>query len=509
MNQKKVIIIGIALIMLVVILTGVAAAVLMQPEKDMYTVYLRDGYRYLQAGDYDNAILQFRLAMEMDKTREDAYVGLYQSYLHSGQWDYAEITLQIGIRETGSLQLQNLVSQLQELDAQFHGDQTDDPAQNPAEPEKEIEPAMNAQLLRYVASANYGDYCAQYGYEAQPASNGRFTRHIQELGVTLVYYDANNNRVIDTSKGTPYNQYLPNEIYLDNITAAFGGARRITVKDLQQMAGISNVQQDGTVITFHSSECKIEVICQEEGVITDGCSNKITPLKTEYNEIMNFELSAVICDATSNAPISDVRVRIYEGSGAYGDYVESYTDSLGQVVAALKNSGVYTLVAEKDGYITEEFEVIVLSGVSVTEQTFHLSPVMSGEGIRFVLTWGAVPADLDSHLLGTTGDGRSIHVSFADSVAFDGNGNTIADLDVDDISGYGPETTTLYDTNGRFEFIVDDYTDSGMMFSSNAVVKIYVGSTLYTTVNMPTDIEDEWHVCTIVDGEITVTNRPY
>lgn len=85
MNQKKMIIVAVALIAVIVVAVGAIAAILLQPEQDVYTMRLSEGYRYLQEGDYNNAILQFRLALEEDDSKEDAYLGLYQAYLYAGQ----------------------------------------------------------------------------------------------------------------------------------------------------------------------------------------------------------------------------------------------------------------------------------------------------------------------------------------------------------------------------------------------------------------------------------------
>lgn len=60
---------------------------------------------------------------------------------------------------------------------------------------------------------------------------------------------------------------------------------------------------------------------------------------------------------------------------------------------------------------------------------------------RVVLTWGIYPTDTDSHIYGKNSSGNSIHVYYAhkeDSL----NGRTV-DLNRDDITGYGSETTTF------------------------------------------------------------------
>ncbi len=508
MRRKKTIIIAVALTAVLVLTIGTAAALLLRPEQDAYAMYLNEGYRYLQEGDYNNAILQFRFAMEEDDSREDAYVGLYQAYLHSGQWGYAQTTLRLGIQTTQSSHLQELLTQLDVLHEKHQAGSPE--GAKPTEPEDEdkvVQVIMNTELMTLLGSANYGDYCAQYGAASTVASNGRFSRYLEDIGATLIYYDTTESRVLDNSRGIPYSQFLPSEIWLDNISTAFGGSKRIPFETLRTLPGITDAVCQDDTITFRCSGCEITVVCSEEGVITDGCKNKIVPLNTQIDGMGQYQLQTVICDATTNLPIAGVRVRIYKGGGTYGEYREGTTDSAGMMTVELVESGEYTIVAEKDGYVTEQYQAIILSNVAMTTKSCYLSPVLRSEGIRFVLTWGASPSDLDCHLIGTTGEGSNVHVYFGTKTAMSTSGTVTADLDVDDTTGYGPETMTLYDTSGSFDFIVDDYTDSGTISTSGAAVKIYVGSTLYTTVSIAPGIQDQWHVCSVVNGEITVTNR--
>ena len=87
------------------------------------------------------------------------------------------------------------------------------------------------------------------------------------------------------------------------------------------------------------------------------------------------------------------------------------------------------------------------------------------------------------------------------------NGQTIAELDVDDTDGYGPETTTLYDINGTYEFRVVDFTGSGTMSSSGAVVQVYTPDSS-SPVEIPIcgGLENGWLVCRIDHGVVTVLN---
>ena len=69
-------------------------------------------------------------------------------------------------------------------------------------------------------------------------------------------------------------------------------------------------------------------------------------------------------------------------------------------------------------------------------------------------------SDLDSHLVGPKKDGNgSFHIAYYDKTYSEGD-TKYADLDLDDTSSYGPETTTVYNMNetGTYSFYVHDFT---------------------------------------------------
>ena len=179
--------------------------------------------------------------------------------------------------------------------------------------------------------------------------------------------------------------------------------------------------------------------------------------------------------------------------------------------------GVYTILMERDGYITNHFNVAVTSNGN---DNWNATMNPDGETVelgelRVVLTWGATPRDLDSHLWGPTVDGVGrFHTYYVDMSYYE-NGTRHAFLDVDDVSSYGPETTTVYDMteNGTYSFFVHDYTNySGSyteMAASGAKVEVYMGETLIRTFHVPTSgVGVVWHVFDFdaVTGALTPVN---
>jgi len=71
--------------------------------------------------------------------------------------------------------------------------------------------------------------------------------------------------------------------------------------------------------------------------------------------------------------------------------------------------------------------------------------------ITIVLTWGAQPTDLDSHLSGPSGATR-FHLYYAST-----NPVPYASLDVDDTTSSGPETVTVSRDPSTGLFVAGDY----------------------------------------------------
>ncbi|MBC8059763.1 MAG: tetratricopeptide repeat protein [Clostridiaceae bacterium] len=187
------------------------------------------------------------------------------------------------------------------------------------------------------------------------------------------------------------------------------------------------------------------------------------------------------------------------------------SNALGQYEVALLK-GEYTFEIIKGGFTTEYVNVTV--GNTDMIKDLVLNEIDNQAKYRIVLTWGANPNDLDSHLMVPTNGGSSHNeVYYGKSEILDSNGNPMVKLDTDDMNGYGPETTTILSMNiGKYTYYVRDFSNTGKINNSNAIVKVYKNNILVNTFDVPTTTEgvgnkDNWHVFNIVNDEVVPVNK--
>ena len=128
---------------------------------------------------------------------------------------------------------------------------------------------------------------------------------------------------------------------------------------------------------------------------------------------------------------------------------------------------------------------------------------------KLVLTWGASPSDLDSHMIGQLSDGSNFHCSFSNRTVKE-NGKTIVELDRDDTSSYGPETITFYlpDNSRQFTYYIYNYSGTGTITDSKANIKLYKDNKLIGSYDAPTENQPGryWTLFRIIDGQFFLVN---
>lgn len=158
------------------------------------------------------------------------------------------------------------------------------------------------------------------------------------------------------------------------------------------------------------------------------------------------------------------------------------------------------IIIKKDGYST------LVAKCPCEGLTYAISPVMQNlDGVRVVLTWGEFPSDLDSHIWY-----KDQHIYYNNKVGYKAN------LDVDDVDSYGPETITVEEKEfgTDYTYAVHNYSmreapASYSLSRSGAKVFVYIGQSLIRTYYVPQNEKGNlWTVFRITkEGEIEDINN--
>jgi len=133
---------------------------------------------------------------------------------------------------------------------------------------------------------------------------------------------------------------------------------------------------------------------------------------------------------------------------------------------------------------------------------------------RVLLTWGELSTDLDSHTY--FGSYAYTHVGWWEmGPTTDAESGVTVTLDRDDVTSYGPETTTFSGIGDcpvggdcMVYFKVMNYAyASGDMGASKAVVTLYNGDQVYSTWNVPTSTgADKWYTVFSMDATVNAVS---
>lgn len=479
----------------------VAAAVALavrQVQGNSYSTQLLRGQKYLDSGQYEEAVLCYRRAVQAADDKAEGYIGLALAYKGMNKLALAQNVLDTGWLKTGSARIQLMMET--NFDGAAQKAQT-----TSAETADAGSQTLDTALLDQIVASTYNDYRLSGKIVSEGTADGVYTVYTDSL--TLYFANTTqNSRVIDPNTGHPYSTQKPGRITVNEISVLFGGKQSVTVQDLAGW-GIQNAKLnagDGAgEIRFTYRGCEASIVCNADGQILPGAENSFTPSAQTEEDASDggLSVSGMVVDAQTGSGVAGASLEFAPRSA--GDAITVQSGAGGRYTASVPQ-GSYTVTVRCQGYRTENYDVNVYTA---TPQNFTITQELAEGEIRIVLEWGSSPRDLDSHLNGRTADGTSVSVDFTHKVE-SANGVVLAKLDVDDTDGYGPETTTIYASDGVYEFVVIDFTRSGTMSSSGATVKIYSGNQQPVTVSVCEGLQNTWRVCRINHGEVQIVNTP-
>ena len=228
------------------------------------------------------------------------------------------------------------------------------------------------------------------------------------------------------------------------------------------------------------------------------------------------DVSGYILNALSGAGVANITVLLRTGMGSTAGPVVAgaISEGDGSYLFSDLDSGNYTAEIGGVGYVTTYFTVVCIGGQETSDQNATITPIIPPGETRIVLTWGPTPPDLDSHTTGPLPDGSKFHMFYPLADANAGSPwPEYVTLDLDDVTSYGPETTTLHQQiAGTYRFSVHDYTNrlsrqSTALSGSGAQVRVYRNEGLVTTFYVPAGQEGTlWTVFEMTGDEITPLN---
>lgn len=206
-------------------------------------------------------------------------------------------------------------------------------------------------------------------------------------------------------------------------------------------------------------------------------------------------IAGSVRDATTGAGIAGASVTV----GDTGQ--QATTDSSGNYRIADVPVGSHSVTAGKSDYTPQTMSVSVSQGSTATADFVLTKRLQQGQ-IRFILTWGKDPRDLDSHLWTPGG----YHIYYGSKGSY--TSPPYAALDHDDTTSFGPETTTINQRyNGTYVYAVHRFAGTGTISGSGAVLRMEGGAGGSWT---PGGGSGDWWCILQMDGatgNVTVVNQ--
>lgn len=513
-KQSKTLLIILIGLLVVVVAVGAGFFVNGKMKEKGYSEAIASAEKYLAQNNYEDAIVEYKKAIKLNPEDPDAYIDLADVYVEQEDESKAKSILKRGYTKTKSPKIRLMLNRLESA-----GILTEDLVQKEETQALDLATASqdigwNTSFLQKLESFDFDDYRDEYGSVQEAKSGDGGFIEIVHSGLDGICYYRNtteNKEIVDTSRKTPEADGMPEKISLNSLDLLFrnfeGG---VSLQRLQMLIG-ERVEPkrlgDRTVLEIKTESIVMYIESDVEGnVVSPNAWNEIVLLNANQKDDEEGHLSGVVIDAVTGDGVNGAELSfILEDKSSPEKQVK--TNASGAFSVDLE-PGLYTILIEAKDYVEEEFVFEIEKGKSYSGEEFVISPELAKGTARIVLEWGSEPQDLDSYLRGETDGGDDVDVNFRNRQSKAG-GNTIAELDLDDTNGNGPETTTIYNLNGVYTFQVADFRRTGTMKQFGATVKVYLPGKQPETITIApgADVKDIWIVCEIDHGELNIINE--
>ncbi|MET3938307.1 hypothetical protein ABIC22_001119 [Paenibacillus sp. PvP094] len=255
----------------------------------------------------------------------------------------------------------------------------------------------------------------------------------------------------------------------------------LTVDDFVVHAYLNGAEQQLNNLQYRNGEFTFEPVNRYGATLyitVESDVNKTHFAGSQSGAIKLTGFGGHIKDVAGEA-VANLQISFRKGlDNKTGEIVGSVTtDTYGNYQIYLP-PGIYT--GELGGGDTKYIKtyLIGVSAVNVENRNENQTAIEipTQDETRIVLTWGKDPADLDSHLVGPAGDNSVFHTFFADKQYYN-NDELMVDLDLDDVTSYGPETTTIRQLlPGTYTFYVHHFSGVSTIKSSGAKIEVFHGA---------------------------------
>lgn len=480
--------------------------------QETYKESIQMAEKYVAAAQYEDAIVAYENAIEAVPEEEEAYLGLADVYLTQGKVSQAKATLEKGYTYSKAPSILDMLNGINDgslLVNRFNQEQDKETM------EYRGEFGWNTAFLQRLENFTYSDYSDEYGAwpDIIKTAKGEVKVVHKDLSATMYYSDTpEDDTIVDDKKNRPDETGMPEKIELDSLDIIFNNfAVPVTIEQLQSISS-STVKPitdaERTYVQMRTGSVIINIETDASGTIQSANAwNEVLLPDANKNRNTKGILSGIVVDAMTGEGVPEAELA-FTGQEDAIHAGEASTDSKGAFSVEL-DPDVYEVTITADGYVVETFEFEMEEDRNYSGEQFVISPELAAGSARIVLEWGSEPQDLDSYLIGDSDDAGSVFVGYYRKTASSG-GETLAELDVDDTNGYGPETITLYDLNGVYRYTVVDYRLTNTLQEYGATVKVYLPGQVQPeviTVSPEANVGNIWEVFELDHGELNILNR--
>lgn len=510
-RKKSLVIIVIVLVLLLCCLGIIGVLLIKNKESTEYDKFITTATRYYDAGDYDNAIVAYKEALEINDSDEDAYIGIAEAYYHKNDISTALKYLEAGYKKTKSNKIKNMI----EVYNNYAGAPVSEPYT--------LEQVMNGsgditikqEVFRMLSISDYSQY-SEHELAASSTSD------------KIVYTDI---PAIFSYSSAPSGDMKPDSIQVTSLGYLFDGLvsgisyERLGQLNLIDLKIVDKSVHGVTCVEFIYVGCRVIIQSDENGnivledpwiVIQPVSAEEINEIQASNNndDIQNDEpevgyciLKGVAYNDAQSGDSQKVHIKVYSGTEASDAdlYMEFDTDAKGNYRIEIEPGRYFAqLIIDKDVVGEHEFELRKPDVVEKIDMSYtHERELRQGE-ILVVLSWDDPNGNLDHDLWGYNSDGETVNCShwsgdYGNHYHTDSNGELVISSGPEVMGG--PETVTVYDIGGYYTYTV--FAD-GTTSLAGAKVEVYTaGSTTPIVFECPADYTGySWDVFVYENGDV-------